>query len=341
MRVANNIQEEHQMRLRQLWSVKTLLATLGIAIVLVAMSACTSTPTTVTTTVTTTPPAVTVTATPQANPNLDALKQLAGPPPSSLDQYFPPKAPAPLYLIEMFTLAGPFEGIGVDLQEGDMANVKLNYQAFVTEYAKISKMVLEWTSQFPQAPLDALGAAINSGNPAQIGQAMGGVGNVCSSCHLVNQVKVQQQYHWKNFDDVKVTDPISGKSLAWVDYMTAMGGAFEGSIVDLQEGQLDNARKNFQAFTTQYKALATDGCKQCHSDPVTGKEIPRQYYVDAASMALIDQMGQALSATPPDATAVGNLNGAIGNSLCLGCHLVHLPAQVAKDSWSQNSALFK
>jgi outer membrane murein-binding lipoprotein Lpp len=37
----------------------------------------------------------------------DQLKILAGPPPASLDQYFPPAAPAPLYLIEMFNLAGP------------------------------------------------------------------------------------------------------------------------------------------------------------------------------------------------------------------------------------------
>jgi cytochrome c556 len=329
------------MGLRKLWGAKTLLVLVGIIAIMAVMSACTSSPATVTATTTITAPVVTVTATPPPNTDLAKLKQLAGPPPASLDQYFPPKAPAPLYLIEMFTLAGPFEGIGVNLQEGDMANAKLNFQAFNTEYAKISKMVPEWTSQFPQAPVDALGAAINGGNPAQIGPAMGNVGNICSSCHLVNQVKVEQQYHWKNFDDVKVKDPVRGNSLAWADYMTALGGTFEGSLVDLQEGNLDNARKNFQAFSAQFKTMATDGCKQCHSDPATGKEIPRQYYVDPASQALIDQMGQALAKTPPDAATITNLSGAIGNAICLNCHLVHLPGQVAKDSWSQNSALFK
>jgi len=330
------------MGMRKFWQMKTLLAALGVVAVLVAMSACTATPAvTVTTTVTTTPAPVTVTATPSANADLAKLKELAGPPPSSLDQYFPPKAPAPLFLIEMFTLAGPFEGIAVDLQEGDMANVKANFQAFNAEYAKISKMVPEWTSQFPQAPVDALGTAINSGNPAQIGQAMGGVGNVCGSCHLVNQVKVQQQYHWKNFDDVKLTNPVTGQSQAFVDYMTTMAGGFDGATLDLKEGQLDNAHKNYQAFTTEFKTLGTDACKQCHVDPATNKEIPRQYFVDPASLALIDQMGQALSAPTPDAVAIGNLAGAIGNNICLDCHLVHLPAQVAKDSWSQNSALFK
>ena len=90
------------------------------------------------------------------------LKIIAGPPSASLDQYFPPKAPSPVFLIEMFSLAGPFSGIGVDLQEQDMAGVKANFQAFKTQYAKMSKMVPEWTARFPQAPVDALGKAIEA-----------------------------------------------------------------------------------------------------------------------------------------------------------------------------------
>ena len=43
------------------------------------------------------------------------LIDIAGPLPASLDQFFPPQAPAPVYLFEMFGLFGPFEGIIVDL----------------------------------------------------------------------------------------------------------------------------------------------------------------------------------------------------------------------------------
>lgn len=268
------------------------------------------------------------------------LKDIAGPPPASLDQYFPPKAPAPLFLIEMFNLAGPFEGIGVNLGEQDIAGAKANFQAFKAEYDKISKMVPEWASRFPAAPVDALGTAIDGGNPAQIGPAMGGVGKVCGDCHLLDQIKVEQKYHWKNFDDVKVTDPISKKELKWGDYMTAQAGSFEGAFVDLQGGKLDKANQNFQAFKSQFQTLATTGCKQCHVDQ-TGKEIPRKYFVDADSMAMIDQLGQALSAKQPDAKAIGDLAGAIGNEICLKCHLVHLQAQNAKDTWEQFKDVLK
>jgi len=271
---------------------------------------------------------------------LDQLKQIAGPPPASLDQYFPPKATAPVWLIEMFNLAGPMEGIGVDLQEQDAAGMKANFQAFKAQYDKMSKMVPEWTSRFPQDPVTALGKAVDSGNPAQIGPALGQVGEVCSSCHLLYEVKVQQKYHWKNFDDVKVTNPVTKQEMKWGDYMTAMAGAYSGIAVDLQEGQLDNARKNFQAFSAQFKTLATDGCKQCHVDP-SGKEIPRAYFVDQGVMSQIDKLGQALAAPTPDPKAIGDLSGFIGNESCVKCHFVHLPAQTAKDTWEQFKDILK
>jgi hypothetical protein len=269
-----------------------------------------------------------------------ALINLIAPPPASLDNFYPPKAQAPVWLIEMFNLAGPFEGIGVNLQENDMAGAKASFQAFQAQYTKMSTMVPEWTSRFPAAPVTALGQAINSGDPAKIGQAMGPVGQVCGDCHTLDQVKVEQKYHWKNFDDVKVTNPVTKQSMNWTDYMTAMGGAYEGALTDLQAGKVVNARQNFQAFQAEFTALAQDGCKQCHQDQ-TGKEIPRKYFVDSDSMALINQMGQALTANRPDAAAIGNLSGAIGNAICLNCHLVHLPAQNTKDLWTLYGQIVK
>src|SRR3989304_9855701 len=57
------------------------------------------------------------------------LKDLAGPLPASLDNLFPPKAPAPVFLLEMFSLEAPVVGIIVDLQEGDIPGVQANSQA--------------------------------------------------------------------------------------------------------------------------------------------------------------------------------------------------------------------
>ena len=42
----------------------------------------------------------------------------------------------------------------------------------------------------------------------------------------------------------------------------------------------------------------TSACKECHSDPVTKQEIPRKYFVDADSMAVLGQMAKALAASP-------------------------------------------
>jgi hypothetical protein len=279
---------------------------------------------------------------PDLQPKVDVLKEIAGPPPDSLDDLFPPKAAAPVYLIEMFNLAAPLEGIGVDLQEQDIAGVRANYQAFRAQYDKVAGMVPEWKSRFAKEPVDALGQAIDSGDPAKVGPAMGEVGEVCGSCHLLYQVKVQQKYHWPNFDDVKLTDPVTSQSMAFVDYMTAMAGAYSGIAIDLQEGQLDNARMNFQAFSARFKALAApaSGCatKGCH-DAQPFK--PRAYYVDASTQAMVDQLGQALESPTPNSETVQQLSQAIGNESCFKCHLVHFPAQYSKDTWEQFKDLLK
>jgi cytochrome c556 len=266
-------------------------------------------------------------------------RDLAGPPPSSLDRYFPPIAPAPLYLVDMFNLAGPFEAIGVHTQEGDMQFVKPSFEAFKTQYDTVSKLVPEWRKSFPDDVVKNLGDAVNSGNPARIGRAMGAVGQVCSDCHLVYQVKVQQKYHWRDFDSVRIIEPIHSDNLSFGDYMTLMAGAFEGAIADFQVGLSEKAGANFDAFQKEFKTLADDACKQCHTDPVTGQPIPRNYYVDAGSMALVGNLGQAI--TSSNATGVTQWSGAIGNSICFNCHLVHMPAQNAKDIWEQFDKILK
>ncbi len=232
----------------------------------------------------------------------------------------------------MFALDGPFVGIGVNLQENDLPGAKQNFEAFKAEWTKLSGMVPEWKDRFPMGPVDALGQALNAGDPAKVGQAMGQVGEACDSCHLVNQIKAHQRYHWKDFDGVKVADPVSNQSMKWGDYMFALAGSFSAIGTDLQEGKIDNALKNFQAFNSRYQKLA-DGCKNCH-------DTPRAYYVDGKSQAVVDQLGQALQGKP-DPQKVGQLLGAIGNDICMDCHLVHMPAQNRKDQWQTLSDVLK
>ncbi|MBI4187798.1 MAG: hypothetical protein HY529_01175 [Chloroflexi bacterium] len=255
------------------------------------------------------------------------LKEIVGEPPASLNKLFPPQSPTPVFLLGMFDLAMPFEGIGVDLGEGDIAGAKANFDAFKKQYIKMSDMVPEWKDKFPMAPVNTLEQALASGDPAKVGPAMGGVGKVCGDCHAINLVKVEQKYHWPSFDNVKLTDPVTKASQSFGDYMIGLDGAFVGAAIDLQEGQLDNARKNYDAFSARFQTLST-ACAACHTTA-------RAYFVDPTSQSMVEQLGKALKSTPPDGKAVGDLMQGIGNEICMKCHFVHLPAQTTKDLWEE------
>jgi hypothetical protein len=271
---------------------------------------------------------------------ISVLKQIAGPLPASLDQHFPPKAPGPVFLFEKFALSGAFEGIIVDLQQNDTSGIQSNYEFFKSQYQKMSEMVPEWKERFTMEPVESLGEALTGGDPAKVGPALEEVGKVCGSCHLLFQTKAHQKYHWKDFEEIELTDPLSNETIDLHDFMERMTLAFNGIGNDLRQGQLENARKDFQAFNSRFKALAKNGCKECHQDPA-GKEIPRKYYVDASVQGMIDQLGQVLSESSPDAQAIEQLSGGIGNESCMKCHLVHFPAAHTKERWEKLADVFE
>ena len=170
---------------------------------------------------------------------------------------------------------------------------------------------------------------------------MGAVGQVCSDCHLVFQVKVQQKYHWRDFDTVTLIDPVTSANMTFGDYMTAMAGSFEGALADIPVN-LAKAQNNITDFDARFDELANNGCRQCHTNPLTQQEIPRAYYADPASLGLIDKMKQdLLTGGQSNIAEAVTLSGAIGNNICFNCHLVHMPAQTTKDIWSQFSQILK
>ena len=61
----------------------------------------------------------------------------------------------------------------------------------------------------------------------------------------------------------------------------------------------------------------------------------RKYYVDENIQTLIDEMGKALSSSPINSKAVGELVMGIGMESCTKCHLVHIPAAYAKLRWKK------
>ena len=260
------------------------------------------------------------------------LKEMAGPLPASLDNYYPPKAPAPVYLIDMFDLSTPLDGIGVDLQENDIAGARANFDAFKSQYEKMAGMIEEWKDKFPMEIVNTLDQALKEGDPASVGKAMDQIGSVCFSCHVISQVKAQQKYHWPVYDTLTLSDPVSGEKLSWHEYMMRMTGTYSGINTSLKQGQLENARRNFKLFSNRFSSM-TEGCFDCHYTP-------RSYYTDSSVQDIIKELGTALDAPVPDENTIRELSLAIGNEGCLKCHYVHMPAVLARQQWKNYQEIF-
>ena len=253
------------------------------------------------------------------------LKEMAGPLPASLDNYYPPQSSAPIYMVDMFSMSTPLFGILADLQENDLAGAMANFDAFKSEYLRIRIMVKEWTEKFPLDVVDSLDLALSEGNPGKIGNAMSLVGNSCTSCHLISQIKAQQKYHWPDFDGLTIDDPVSGRMTSWHEFMMNISVAFSGISTNLQQGQLENAKKNFQTFSNQFSVMA-ESCNGCHNTP-------RAYYTDENVRNMIKDLGNALAVSSPDQNVIQQMVTTIGNEGCVKCHYLHMPSSFTKINW--------
>jgi mono/diheme cytochrome c family protein len=246
--------------------------------------------------------------------------------PVSLDALYPPKSPQPVYLFAMLRLNMPLTGIAVDLFENDLPNAKANFEKFRSEYAGISALVPDWSNDFPAEPVNKLGTALETGRPEEVMSAIKEVGKVCHDCHTANMVKVQQKYHWPDFDRFTVTDPLTKRDADYAEFMQFLNGSFTGIAVDLQQGQTENARHQFDGFRSRFQALK-ESCSNCH-------QTERTYYVDAGVQGMIDSLGQELNAPAIDPKRIEALSRSIGQESCSKCHMVHLPAATAKLRWA-------
>ena len=247
---------------------------------------------------------------------------IAAPLPASLDNYFPPRAEQPVYLFRMLGMNKPFTGIMVDLFENDIENVSANFEKFKTQFIEVSKLVAEWEGYFPLKPVDELGIAIKKGDQGKVIAAVQQVGKICSDCHIATMPKTQQKYYWGDFQGIRVTDPLTKQEVDNQQLMRFIDASFTGIEVDVEQGQIENAQRQFQGFRARFQAME-ETCMNCH-------DTERHYYVDESVKAMIDKLGQALSASPVDPGQVGKLHQGIGMESCFKCHLVHVPAAIAQ-----------
>jgi len=253
------------------------------------------------------------------------LEGAAGPPPISLDSLYPPVAAAPVYLQAMLGLGEAFTGIVVDFSEQDVEHLEPGFERFRDRYAAATKMVPEWADKYPVEPVDRLGAALASGEPQQIGDALGAVGAVCNDCHVATMAKVQYRYHWGDFSRITVADAAAGRQLSYPELMQELDVGMVGIGIDLEEGQPDRALAHFDAFRSRFGQLAAV-CGNCHATE-------RKYFVDATAWETIERLGAALRGDAADPQQVGTLLQRIGLETCHRCHLVHAPAALAARQW--------
>lgn len=249
--------------------------------------------------------------------------ETAGTPlPGSLDGLYPPKAPQPVFLIGMLGLGTRFSGIAADLSENAPQNAKADFDQFKAQYAEISKLVPEWRSKYPTGPVEELEKAFAAQDPGKVMAAYEKVGMVCHDCHASQITRVEQKYHWGNYDTIRVTDPLSKEQVPFTRLKQYLDANFAGISVSLERGDTKTAQRQFQGFNSRFQTLK-ESCTSCHNTE-------RRYYVDESVQALIDNLGKALNSSSVDPKVLGPLMQGIGTESCAKCHHVHIPAAFAK-----------
>ena len=257
---------------------------------------------------------------PEAKRGLTATSPL----PESLNAFYPPVAGGPVYLFKMLDMQTSFSGIVVDLVEGDLDGAKGSFEDFRSKYREAAGMVPEWKGEYPEEEVRELGAALAAGDKGLAMKAFAALGGVCHRCHVAAMVPVQQKYHWGNFGAITVRDPMSGAATGYPQFKQFLAANLSGITVDLRQGQVENARKQFEGFRARFEALS-GSCNGCH-------EKESRYFVDREMRDTVDELGNAFRSRTVAPESVNALVQKIGKESCSKCHLVHLPAVHANRS---------
>jgi cytochrome c556 len=264
----------------------------------------------------------------QMSENANLVSNDYASPPSSLDSLYPPNKNEPIYLFKMFELGTFFSGIVADLFENDPQNAKSNFEKFKTKYIEVSKLVPEWEKDYPVGPLNELKVALDTGTQEKVMAAIEKVGQTCHQCHVSNMAKVQQKYHWGDFETIKSKDPLTDEEVSFSQLKQGLNVNFVAIGLNVGQGQKENARKQLQAFNARFKALKGI-CQNCH------KKGEIKHYVDQTVFSLIENIELELDRSAHDPNVVSSLTQKIGMESCFKCHLVHIPSAFAKLQWKK------
>jgi cytochrome c556 len=242
--------------------------------------------------------------------------------PPSIDQYYQTKPP--VYLISMFELGDAMMGIGVNVQQGDMANAKKSYDDFFKKFKDSSDMVPEWKKFYDQGTVEKIGASLDSGNVPAVFENIRKVGAACEKCHMEKMPQVWNKYNWNNFSKLTLNtpnpdEPVLPFPVAKIKYLAP---GFDGIGVNIKNNNQKGAQQSFVLFKTMFNNLNST-CSSCHVSP-------RNYYVSADIQAMIDMMGEKINSG--NLTEAERLRMDIGMESCYRCHVLHMPSQFARAS---------
>lgn len=243
--------------------------------------------------------------------------------PESLDEFFPPKAAQPVYLLEMLELGGRFSQIAADAAEGDWQNTTADFDAFKSQYNKLAALVPEWKGRFPAGPVNDLGTALEHRARDRVMSAHDKVADVCRKCHTTTMSRVQFKYHWGDFSAISIRDPITGEKMTFSALMAALNQGLAGITAALAQGQHQEMHAHFKEFNQRFQTLK-ETCTVCHTSK-------RKYYITGSEQTVVDELGAALRASSADSAKVRQLIQRIGMDSCFRCHLVHVPAAYSKN----------
>lgn len=241
--------------------------------------------------------------------------------PAALDDLYPPRAKEPIFLIKMIGLTESFGGILSDLSENDLPNALANFQKFKAQYGELSGLVPEWKSLYPSAPVEELGFSLKAGDQNKVLAAVEKVGGVCTACHVENMARVQYRYGWPDFSKIRAKDPLTGEEVNLHELMIFLDINFTGIGANIEQGQAENAQKQFQGFKARFETMAGT-CQECHAQD------ERKYYVDDSVRVMMEELGKAVAGSSPE--RAGKIVMGIGMESCHKCHLVHIPAAFAQ-----------
>ncbi len=246
--------------------------------------------------------------------------------PAALDDLYPPRAKEPVFLFKMLGLAHTFSGTLSDLFENDPQNALANFDKFKAQYGEVAGLIPEWKDKYPAAPVEELEAALKSGDQGKVIAAAEKVGGVCSGCHVDTMARVQHIYGWPDFSAVRAKDPLTGEEVDLHRLMIYLDISFTGIGADVEQGQAESARKQYQGFKARFETMAGT-CEECHGPD------ERKYYVDNSVRAMMDQLEKALAGPEVEKEKAEKLHMGIGMESCHKCHQVHIPAAFAQKKW--------